>query len=316
MTFDLSHPSDRALRIIVGWDKTSPEGLRFAAWLARSLPVSVSLTATAPRSWTKSLSRKKYEKWLSSETDKLTAGSLTALKEHLPRESWAEEPCTLIDAQAPSALAAEGRRVGADIIILNSSATMKQARFLASSIADELMHSSPLPLGLAPKGLKLSKKGVTRVNFVFLRAERDQDTSGLVCAARLAAHLQVPLRLISVLPEMPSDVELDSVIGAAAEATDWYESSLSLLDLARDQAFEIAAAADPATAAEFEVETSLANGKGWEKAVSSVKWKKGDLICLGSHPTAQGRSVLVGSRASEFLRYAPAPVVIFPRLDA
>lgn len=301
----------------MAWDKSSSESLEFTAWLSRSLPVTVSVVAEAPRSWTKSLSPKKYSKWLATETEKITSRALSSLKSHIPRTLWAQEPCSLVDVDAErSAVVAAAREAGADLIVFNSNAKLSQARFLASSIADELMHSSPLPLGLTPKGVKLSKKGITRVNFVFLRAGTDRDTSGLASAARLAAHLGVPLRLISLLPEMPSEDELDATIGPAAGMTHSHEASLSLLDVARDEAYAAATEFRPACSDLFELETAVASGNGWEKAVSAVKWKKGDLICLGSHPTAQRRRVLVGSRASEFLRYAPAPVIVFPRHEA
>ncbi|WJY69059.1 universal stress protein [Corynebacterium auris] len=318
MTLDLSRRSDDptpALRLTVGWDTANPDGLEFAAWLGRSMAVSVNVISASPRSWTKSLSPKKYKKWLAAEKENATSRALSALADHLPRHQWAQEPCMLVDASSePAALTEAARSVGADIIVLSSSAHLKQARFLASPTADALMHSSPLPLGLVPKGLKLSKKGVTRVNLALLHTggfggPAGDETSGLLCAVRLALRLEAPLRLVSVLPEMP-DVD-----GLGSEPAESYESALSLLDRARDEAFELAAEEAAASESPLEVETALAYGNGWEKAVTSVKWKKGDIVCLGSHPTAVDQRVLAGSRASEFLRYAPAPVIIFPRVE-
>ncbi|SDS75507.1 universal stress protein [Corynebacterium timonense] len=309
MTLDLPQRGSETpsvLRLTVGWDTTSLAGLEFAAWLGRF--------SASPRSWTKSLAPKKYKKWLAAEKESVTSKALAALADHLPRNQWASEPCTLVDATSePAALTSAAQSAGADIIVLSSSATLKQARFLASPTADALMHSSPVSLGLVPTGLKLSKKGVTRVNLALLHSGRE-DTTGLRCAVRLALLLEVPLRLVSVLPEMP---DVDSLGSEPAES---YEAALSLLDRARDEAFKLVAeeTADETTAEPeppLEVETTLAYGNGWEKAVSSVKWKKGDLICLGSHPSAAQQRVLAGSRASEFLRYAPAPVVIFPRVE-
>lgn len=303
---------ERPLRIVVGWDKSSTDGIELAAWFGKSFPVAVSVISAVPRSWKKPISRKKYRKWLKAQNEAFTRHADAALTEHLPRSQWAEEECRLIDAQdEASALTEAARQMSADIIFLSSAAKPKKARFLASSVAEAVMRSSPLPLGLAPKGLKLSKKGITRVNFLYLCPDRDQDTSGLRAAAGLAARLDVPLRLVSLSPEQRDDL-LDATIGSPEEVADWHEASLSLLDVARDEA--VAAAAPYAHP--LEVETYLANGSGWKKAVDCLKWKKGDLICLGSHPAAAHRKVLVGSQASEFLRFAPAPVVIYPRSDA
>ena len=309
-----TYTPERPLRIVVGWDKSGSDGIELAAWFGKSLPISVSVISAAPRTWKKPISRKKHEKWLKAETEKFTRLADGVLKEHLPRSQWAAEHCTLIDAQDEAAALTEAaKRLSADIIFLGSAAKLKKARFLASSVAEAIMHSSPLPLGLAPKGLKLSKKGITRINYVFLRPDRGQDTSGLRAAARLAARLGVPLRLVSLSPEPPGEAVFDAAIGSPEEVADWHEASLSLLDLARDEVF---AATSSEASAPLEVETCLANGSGWKKATACLKWKKGDLICLGSHPAAPHRRVFVGSRASEFLRFAPAPVVIYPRADA
>jgi len=43
-----------------------------------------------------------------------------------------------------------------------------------------------------------------------------------------------------------------------------------------------------------------------------VKWKKGDIMFLGTHPSPQFTSVFVGTLEGEFIRYASVPVVVCP----
>ncbi|WP_342318654.1 universal stress protein [Corynebacterium mayonis] len=305
------------LRIVVGWDKNSSDGVALAAWLGRSMPVEVSVISTVPRSWTKSLSSKKYKKWLKAEASRYADKASAVLNEHLSPAQFGAPPFTLIDAfDEPAALMNAAQDRDADLIILGTSVKPKKARFMASPYSSELLHSSPISLGLAPKGLKLSKKGVTRVNYLFLYADRDRDSSGLRDAVRTATSISVPLRLVSMFPELPDAEEFDTFVHTVGAARDWYESSLALLDRARDEALRYAAELSPTAAENLEVETALAYGGGWDKAVDSLKWKRGDLMCLGSRPKAQGHQVFIGSRASELLRHAPAPVMIFPRLEA
>ena len=82
----------------------------------------------------------------------------------------------------------------------------------------------------------------------------------------------------------------------------------------RDQAFSVCNQIEGCEG--LDVETLLASGKGWKRAIDSVKWKKGDLLCLGSQPSGQLKRVFVGTREGEFIRFAPVPVLIYPRSEA
>ena len=115
----------------------------------------------------------------------------------------------------------------------------------------------------------------------------------------------MPLRIIAFSPqEQTDDLSL---------AAEWNESTLGLLDRARDQAYGVASAMGPACADNFDVHAFVASGKGWKRSIDSVKWKKGDLLCMGSQPSDQLKRVFVGSREGEFIRFAPVPVIIHPR---
>ncbi|MEX3505506.1 universal stress protein [Corynebacterium sp. LK2510] len=308
----------RPLRVAVGWSPSGSDSVAVAAWLGKSVPVTVSVFSTVKRKWTNSLSPKKYAKWLREETSKVTAAAKTILGEALPAAQIADEPCTIVDAtDGPASLISSARKSEADIIVLGSGPKRKKARFSSSCPTDALLGTSPIPLGLVPTGLKLSKKGVTRVTFAFLYADQGTDTSGLAHAAMLAHRLDVPLRLLSVIPELPQDDAFDVDINAVTESPDWHEASLALLDLARDEAYRTLSELRGTDAADaLVVERELAHGNGWKKAINSVKWKRGDLICLGSHVSAEPNCVDAGDRADSLLRHAPAPVLIYPRTAA
>ena len=61
------------------------------------------------------------------------------------------------------------------------------------------------------------------------------------------------------------------------------------------------------------MESFVASGKGWKRSIDSVKWKKGDVMCIGSQPSDNLKRVFVGTREGEFIRFAPVPVIIYPR---
>ena len=66
----------------------------------------------------------------------------------------------------------------------------------------------------------------------------------------------------------------------------------------------------------FDVTSSISAAKSWKRSIDSVKWKKGDIMFLGTQPAPQFTSVFVGTLEGEFIRYASVPVVVCPRAAA
>lgn len=310
--------SGDALRILVAWDPSNDESggmeaLECVAWLGRSTPISVRVATTLLRPWPASLNMmgKKYQKWRKQEAEACAEAVEKALKDvELPRSQWDKQFSTFADGQNEAQLLTdEAQRFKADLILVGSIASASKGRFLAGSTTDALMHSSPTALGLAPRAVKLSKKGITRINFAFIDERVAENSSGLLFAAELAALMDVPLRIITFSPTGLAESVLSKPKGMGNELIDeWNEQSLGMLDLARDRVIEHR---------DFiEVETEVGSGKGWGNAVDSLKWKKGDLICMDSHPMGTLERVFVGSTANEFLRHVPVPVVIHPYTSA
>lgn len=307
---------ERPLRVVVGWDSLSTEAVEFAAWLGRSLPVSVQVVSAVENSWKKPLTGKKYKKWFKDRAAEFEQQARKVLKAHVPRAQWAKQSAHLApSAHLTDSLCESAQEFSADLILLGSSAKTQKGRFRPTSTADALMHASPVPLGLAPRDVHLSRKGITRVTYAVVdRATGGEPGgsaggevfSGLPYAATLACVLGVPLRIIAFSPSAENS-------GVSEHAAEWNEATLGLLDRARDEAFGVAASIDPRCADSLDVHSIIAVGRGWKRAIDSVKWKKGDLMCLGSQPSEQHRRVFVGSTEGEFIRFAPVPVVIYPR---
>lgn len=305
------------LRVVVGWDSSNSnntEALEFAAWLGRSLPVRVQVMATTKSPLTASISGKKYKKWLKRSEEHFREEVDDALDEVLPASQRATPFARLVERTGNAEpLYDVARTFNADMIILGSRAKTAKSRFRPTSEADQLMHSSTLPLGLAPKHVKLSKKGITRVTYALIDSDEVSGDGhrlrfpGLAYATTLACVIGVPLRIVAFSPN-----ERDGDF--SHELATWNETTLGLLDRVRDQALNVCTQFDGC--AGLDVETLLASGKSWKRAVDSVKWKKGDILCLGSQPSGPIKRVFVGSREGEFIRFAPVPVLIYPRSEA
>lgn len=294
------------VRVLVGWDVANTEAVEFAAWLGRSLPVTVQVMSSAQSKWSKSLpkaskSRKKRMKEAQATFDYRVE---KALKEHIPQSQWYKDVSRLVDSKdIVRSLHGAAEDFGADLILMGSRAKTPKGRFRPSSVADEMMRSCPVPLGLAPRGVKLSKKGLTRVTYAIVLGDDpvEPDFSGLDYATATACKLGLPLRIIAFSPT-----------AYEKHTSAWNEETLGMLDHARDRAWELAAEFAPEACDTFDVTSSVSAAKSWKRSIDSVKWKKGDIMFLGTQPSPQFTSVFVGTLEGEFIRYASVPVVVCP----
>lgn len=304
---------ERPLRILVGWDQSGEEAVEFAAWLARTTSCSIRVISTAPRPWSslRGKKSKKYKKWFKQTEDKRVSSIRHALKHQVARDAWDSEWAVFRDgAPRRELISAEAQRFKADLILLGSKSKAKKGRFLATSTADAMLHSSPISVGISPRAVKLSKKGITRVNYAFLEERTDAAVRGIKVAASVAMLLDVDLRIMAFSPKETYKHEAE-FNGQSQLIDEWNESSLALLDRARDCVSDTAAQLGISEPKNFEVETCVSAGEGWKSVVNSQKWKKGDILFLDSQPTERAR-VLTNPRTEDLLTHAPVPVVIFP----
>ncbi|MCT1555638.1 hypothetical protein EKI51_07985 [Corynebacterium sanguinis] len=303
--------SDSPLRIIAGWSDKDTEALQLACWIGRSVPITVQVVAPSPATW-KALgppSGKKFRKWLQRESDEYSNRARSALKSQLGKEQWADEPVRMAtSASDSSSLIEVARDFGADVVVLGSRSTRPKGTFLVSTVADSLLDANSVPLVVAPRHPKLSKKGITRITYVYLGYDGFDYPSGLHQAARIAARLEVPIRLLAMSPDNLSGADFDTSIDTPSDSAQWYEATLGHLDLARDSVFEAASQAPGSTV----IEVDVAVDHGWKRAMHSVKWKKGDLACFSFRRQSQFKRVFFSGPTSEFLRHCPAPSLIFP----
>ncbi|WP_350347892.1 universal stress protein [Agromyces sp. G08B096] len=163
------------------------------------------------------------------------------------------------------------------------------------SVANELLHSSDVPVALAPVGSRevALGQGVTRVT----AAVGDKPGPVLDASVALAGAVHAPLRLLSLVPvDLPSGVDTDLV-----ELTSTV-SAERLLDDAR--------AALPAG---VEATATVATGETIEESVRALEWHAGEVVLVGSSRLAAPSRLFLGSTASKMLRELPVPLIVVPR---
>lgn len=304
--------NSQALKVLVAWspDASGSEQLEVAAWLGRTTTILLRCVTTVRRPWPSPAFGKagnKYQKWLKKEgarCEKTLRSELSSL--HFDPSQQDRELSLLADGTNEALLLTQAADdYGADLIVLGAAAASPKGRFLPGTTADALLHSSPRPLILAPRSPKLSKRGITRLTVAHVGDENFAATA--VAVARFAAEWGASLRILTVSPEGFGDSTPSHSLALPSDLTlQWRENTMAGMDRLSDTIHELY----PDTL----VETEIASGPGWAGALDAVKWKKGDMLCLGSTPLGALERVFIGSQAIEILPFVKVPVLIIPAL--
>lgn len=213
---------------------------------------------------------------------------------------WADEALALIpegvkarvliraaDSDAEGIIAA-AEEVNARIIVIAPKAQGWGGSL--GSVANALLHSSPVPVMLAvPNSTPEdpTAPGPSRVT-AFVGA-RDGGEAVAEMAAITAQHHHLPLRIVSLL-------ELDST--RADDAAQVSEARELIEDIAGRTTLGS--------------EVVVAHGRTIDEAIANVEWRKHEIAILGSSRLG-GRRLFLGSTAHKVLRVTPVPVAVVPR---
>ncbi len=192
-------------------------------------------------------------------------------------------------------LIAAAKEDGASLIVVGAASNGLFKRFTVGSVANGLLHASPLPVALAPRGYN-RRDPLTRLTV--MTGMREGWQAVLDVGISSAARRQVPLRLVSV-------VEIDQTT-----QTDF--DLANALSPARQHVNTVLAQA-AATLPDTKVTVTLAHGRTIEEAIDGIGWKSGELVIVGSSRLAENRKIFLGSTANKILRSLPVPMVVVPR---
>jgi nucleotide-binding universal stress UspA family protein len=226
--------------------------------------------------------REQAAQWLAAASAKIPAGIAQAT--HLRyAESFAEG---LMDAAAD---------LHADYIVVGAARGTRGGRFGLGSVANELVHSSTVPVVLAPAGAADVDADVTRITAAV--GTKPGADALLDESVALAAATGAPLRLVSLVAvDMPSGVDTGVIRLAGAAHAD------RVLQKARGELPE-----------GVDAEATVAAGESIEEAVANLGWQPGEVVMVGSSRLAQPRRLFLGSTASKMLRELPVPMIVVPR---
>jgi nucleotide-binding universal stress UspA family protein len=216
------------------------------------------------------------EEWLSVARD-LVPSDITA-STHLVWAEATSEGLLLATAQFES-----------DRIVVGAARAGLLGRFSIGSVASALLHASPVPVALAPRGYRAPRR-ISRITCAI--GTRVGWEALLDSMAAIADDLTVDLRFITLLQ-----------VGAGPEvSTAASESHLrSVLDQFRQRA-------------RFEgtMTTTVGVGRDIEDAVDRLDWRDDEVVFVGSSRLASHSRIFLGSTANRMLRTLPVPLVVVP----
>lgn len=232
-----------------------------------------------------------YDRYLVTQAEAWLAQAAASIPDAVPHtlhvrfgESFAE------------GLIAAAHELDASHIVVGAANGGRRGRHRLGTVANELLHSSDVPVVLAPEGSRrLEVTGVTRVTAAI--GTRPGASALLEESLALATATGAGLRLLSLVSvDLPSSVDTGVIrIAGAAHADDVLGKV-------------IAALPDGLTP-----EVVVARGDSIEDAVAHLAWEPGELAVVGSSRLAQPRFLFLGSTAAKMLHELPVPMVVVPR---
>ncbi len=231
--------------------------------------------------------------------------------DHLTEQAqkWLDEAAVPSDVVARShvsftesfadGLIREIERLEADAVVVGGSGGGLAGPFSLGSVVNELLHSSPVPVVVAPRGARHTD--VDRVREVTCAIGERQGADRLLrTAVRFSKAAGTPLRLASL-------VALDPTYGHLRGDAD------AVRERALEHAQETLEAAKNALPEEIPVTSTVVDGATVEDAVSKLDWRDGDLIMVGSSRLSAPKRLFLGSTAAKMLRVLDVPMMVVPR---
>ncbi|WP_043846642.1 universal stress protein [Crystallibacter crystallopoietes] len=180
----------------------------------------------------------------------------------------------------------------AALIVIGAASHGIFKRFTVGSVANALLHASPLPVALAPRGYQHNGPLTRMTAFI---GQRPGSQAARDVAVTAADRRGVPLRLVSLVA---LDTREHSDSGEAIHQAHLHANSVLA---------ETASKLLEGTAT-----VTVAHGRSIEQAIDSLDWEDGELVIIGSSRLAQRNRLFLGSTALKVLRALPVPMVVVP----
>ncbi len=303
------------MTIVVGFspDKGGRSTLELAILLARSGRAEpLAVTTVTPQHWTTpSMARvdAEFQAWATGQGEAALAQARQVLAAKAPDLDVTYRQ--VAGRSVPAALAGACAQADGSLLVLGSSRDGRPGQVVLGSTSEPLLHSSAVPVAIAPRGYRAHCRTISRMTCSYSGAEESDDL--LVAVAEMSRRIGGSLRVVTFgvrgrtmyPPEVglhAEDMVLDQwkvQVGARQRAALERLSELGLLP-------------GPSGSGPAPTTAEIVTGSDWADAMDELEWGQGEILVVGSSPLGTLARVFVGSRATKIIRYSPVPVVVVP----
>jgi nucleotide-binding universal stress UspA family protein len=281
-------------------DRGGRDALALGRMLARTGDVTLTVCIVLPEVWGHpSLARvdAEYAAFLKQYAEDTIAEAREFIGDTVRAEYVSTSART-----ATEGLTSTATQTDAGLVVLGSARHGPFGRFAVGSVTNEMLHTAPVPVVLAPRGYSPSSDArLRRVTCAFAGSSRSR--TAFDAAVQLSRRHDVPLRLTTLVVRdrqmYPSQVGYDA---ERLVAQQW-----------RAQAEEAQNRALATLPEDVTVEAGVVSGRNWEEALDSLPWEEGEVLVVGSSRLGPVRRVFLGSNSTKIVRSSPVPVVVIPR---
>lgn len=189
----------------------------------------------------------------------------------------------------------------ADVIVIGSAPGGSRGRFEIGSTADQLLHGSHVPVGLAPAGFRRTyDETFSRLVVAFQQTKESHNA--LAEGARMARVRSLPLTTVTVLQRHRM---YGSKLGDSAEDV--------VLAQLRDDAIAEQGKVLEGLPGNLDVSAEVAIADTITGALQQLKWNGSELLVLSSARGGAIRRVFLGDMTYKLVKAAPVPTVVLPR---
>jgi nucleotide-binding universal stress UspA family protein len=175
-----------------------------------------------------------------------------------------------------------------DRIVVGASRTGILQRFTIGSVANALLHASPVPVALAPRGYRAAER-ISRITCAI--GTRPGWEALLDSMVAVSEGLDVELRFVTLV-----EVDADASLPVSSDA-----HLPTVLDYfnAREKTTGV-------------VSTEVAVGPTVEAAVENLDWRADEIAFVGSSRLASPSRIFLGTTANRMLHSLPVPLIVVP----
>ncbi len=191
-------------------------------------------------------------------------------------------------------LAAE---IGADLIVIGSAPGSANGRFLIGSTADQLLHTSHVPVVLAPAGYRrVRPAALGRLVVAFQDTQESRAALGWAAEHSNGRHITA-LTVLMRHRMMGSNLAFDTENLVVQQAREDAQAAL-------DEAME---------SLDVGATSLITTGDDVQSALQRVDWDGDELLVLASARGGVLRRVFLGDMTYKLVRATPVPAVVLPR---